>query len=345
MKEGLLSSSENNVVDIGKSCNIEQDFWCIVVEYLSKCVDIYNLRLCSKELMSICRKSLQCIVIHTENMKTNRIKETFNFRQLMFCSNNSLEDRMLHSLSSNKTDLTLIVTKCFRMKDVCGALKSCRNAALCDVNFQSHHNFPSFNNHQLDNLRILILTNCSFETDTLIELLISVPKTLIFLGFGGTVGLQENLLSVLHHFQMNADHLAQEEESFEQIEVEENTNPNWEFINPHSQIERSDELDESSMSVNRYINIESSVWGDKKSSTGKKTSLKPRNLSFIIEVTFLQKSEKILLHRLFPTATLLDLQSDTILEIEEVIFTVLWCISFITSCLIFIHAVSSYLIL
>ena len=318
MKEEILSSNENNAVNVGNSCNIEQDFWCIVVEYLSKCVDIYNLRLCSKELMSICRKSLQCIVIHTENMKTNRIKETFNFKQLMFCSNNSLEDRMLHSLSSNKTDLTLIVTKCFRMKDVCGALKSCRNAALCDVNFQGHHNFPSFNNHQLDNLRILILTNCSFETDTLIELLISVPKTLIFLGFGGTVGLQENLLSVLHYFQMNSDQRAQEEESFAPIEVEQNTNPNWEFIDPHSQIERSNDLDESSISVNRNIDIGSNVWGDKKSHIGKKTSPKSRNLTFVIEVTFLQKSEKILLHRLFPTATLLDLQSDSISDIEEV---------------------------
>lgn len=324
MKEGVLSSIESNVADIGKSCNIEQDFWCVVVEYLSKCVDIYNLRLCSKELMSICRKSLQCIVIHTENMKTNRIKETFNFRQLMFCSNNSLEDGMLHSLSSNKTDLTLIVTKCFRMKDVCGALKSCRNAALCDVNFQRHHNFPSFNNHQMDNLRILILTNCSFETDTLIELLISIPKTLIFLGFGGTVGLQENLLSVLHYFQMNSNHLIQEEESFAPIEVEQNANPNWEFINPQSLIETSDELDENSISLNRNISMESSVWGDKKTCTGKKTPLKSRNLTFIIEVTFLQKSEKILLHRLFPDATLLDLQSDSITEIEEVITKLLF---------------------
>ena len=201
-----------------ESRNTEQDFWCIVVEYLSKCRDIVNLRLCSKELLKICKKSVQSILIQTENLREHKIAETMNFNQLIFSSNNSLEDSMLLLLTSNKTELTLVITKCFRVSNVCNLLQSCKNAALCDINVNRRLIIPPLRDPFSNNLRILILSNCTFGPDALTALFTSVPTTLNFLGLGGTVGVQGNLLAVLHSSQMNADLMIQLNGTFAEFE-------------------------------------------------------------------------------------------------------------------------------
>ena len=315
MEEGYSVCTMGLSTNPSEKRNTEQDFWCIVVEYLSKCTDIINLRLCSKELQKICRKSVQSILIQTENLRENRIAETMNFDQLIFCSNNSLEDSMLTSLTLNKTDLTLIITKCFRVSSVCALLKSCKNAALCDIHVCEQLTIPRLWNPLTSKLKILILSNCTFGTDTLTELLTSVPTTLSFLGFGGTVGLQGNLLSVLHNTQMNADLMVQLNGTFAELDIVEEMN--WELINTESTVVRDTENDEDFNLMNRNKDIASNVWGTKKV---KQKSASAIN-NFIVEVTFLQKSEKILLQRLFPTALLLDLENDSIDEIEQVSHT------------------------
>ena len=293
--------------------NTEQDFWCIVVEFLSKCRDIVNLRLCSKELLKICRKSVQSILIQTENLREHKIAETMNFNQLIFSSNNSLEDSMLLSLTSNRTELTLIITKCFRVSNVCNLLHSCKNAALCDINVYGRLIIPPLRESLSSNLRILILSNCTFGPDALIDLFTSVPTTLLFLGLGGTVGVQGNLLAVLHSSQMNADLMIQLNGTFAELDIVEETN--WELINPASTIVMDNENDEDYSHTNRNKDVATNLWETKKAK--KKKSRSGKN-NLIIEVTFLQKSEKILLQRLFPAALLLNLESDSINEIEEV---------------------------
>ena len=292
--------------------NTEQDFWCVVVEHLSKCRDILNLRLCSKELLKICKKSVQSILIQTENLKEHKIAETMNFNQLIFSSNNSLEDSILASLTSNKTELTLVITKCFRVSNVCNLLRSCKNAALCDIHVIERLKIPPLRDTLSSNLRILILSNCTFGSETLTEFFTSVPTTLRFLGLGGTVGVQGNLLSVLHSTQMNADLMIQLDGTFAELDIVEETN--WELINPASTIIMDNENDEDYSLTNRNNDVATSLWETKKV---KKKSLFNKS-GLVIEITFLQKSERVLLQRLFPAALLLDLESDSICEIEEV---------------------------
>jgi Ankyrin repeats (3 copies) len=118
------------------------------------------------------------------------IKQTVpRFAGLVISSNNTIESAALHYLTAGRKELTVSLSKCFRLNELAWqVLPSCKHAAICDLQLQG----SSLEHQCMDGLRSLALTNSSFCARTFGVLLDDLPEDIAFLGLGGCFGLFKN---------------------------------------------------------------------------------------------------------------------------------------------------------
>lgn len=102
------------------------------------------------------------------------------------CSN--LSSSTILKLTERAQQVKLVSLKNFQLKkEAFPLLQKCTHAALCDSDIYSLSQVKGcFDKANLNSLKVLILQNSHFrDFQSLLEILVNIPKNLLFLGFGG----------------------------------------------------------------------------------------------------------------------------------------------------------------
>lgn len=149
---------------------------CSYAHTISKLCHV-NISICRRQLSWVALSEWLCrypriasVEIHMSNCSYDLLK----------CLVESIK------MSPSPHRITLSMTKCFAIKeDASMALDACKKVALCDLVFTTTIIQPT----QLAQLKVLILSNCTFHISTLSMLWRHFPEHLTLIGLGGSHGV------------------------------------------------------------------------------------------------------------------------------------------------------------